>query len=138
MGAYLDVFIESILANSIIPFMHEPSFFAMHSFGGYNMPLAAVLAILGSFIGAAFNFALGLGLLRLYRRKNDRKHLPIDKYNKFKHTFSRYFIILLPLSWMPLLNILVLLAGFFGTKARLVLSLVLAGQIAHYGWYLFN
>lgn len=138
MSAYLDVFIESILANSIIPFMHDPSFFAMRSFGGYNMPLAAVFAISGAALGGIFNFMLGWWLLKLYNKKNDRKCLPREQYDRFVQIFSRYFIVLLPVSWLPLLNFLVFFAGFFGVRAKLALPLVIAGQAMYYSWYLLH
>ena len=137
MSVYIDVFIESVLVSSIIPFMSDPSFSAMRLFGGYNMPLATVIAVFGASLGAVFNFMLGSWVLKLYRKKNDRKYFPIEKYNKFRHIFFKYFIILLPFSWVTLLDFLVFFAGFFGVRAKLALSLVIAGQIIHYGWYLF-
>lgn len=137
MSAYLDVFTESALVASIIPFTHDPSFLAMLSFGGYNMPLATALAILGAATGAVFNFTLGRLLLYFYQKKNWLSFLSIETYNKSSGIFLRYFFVLLPFSWLSTLNFFVFLAGFLGTRAKLALSLVMAGQIAHYGWYLF-
>ncbi len=138
MSAYFDVFIESAITASIIPFGSNPSFFAMLSFGNYNMFLAAILAISGAALGIIFNFILGRFLLSLYQKTNGTIFLPIEKYNKFLGIFSRYFIVLLPFSWLPMFNFFVFFAGFFQTRAKLALPLAIAGQIGYYCWYLLK
>ncbi len=138
MNFYLDVLLESILVSTPIPFVGNPTFFAMHGFGGYNMPLAAVVAVIGSAIGAAASFFFGYMFLKLYRKQGGERHLSREKYNLASHYFARYFIFILPFSWLPLFNFLAMVAGFLGMRYKLVLPLIIAGQIAHYGYYVFN
>ncbi|MEZ5690858.1 MAG: hypothetical protein R3D71_04245 [Rickettsiales bacterium] len=143
MEYYIDIFIESLLASSIVPFQNDPTFVAMYSFaassfGSFNMELATTAALVGISIGMFFNFMVGRLLLRLYKIRANKNELPKDRYNKYAHRFTRYFLILLPFSWLPLLNFLVVAAGFFGVKARVALPLVVGGEMVRYGYYLFK
>lgn len=136
MSFYIDVFREAAFVSSPIPFAHEPTFFAMRSFGGYNMLIAAAFAVAGSALGAAFSFILGYGSFKLYQKKGNKNYLTIEKYNAASRSFRRCFLILLPFTWLPLLNLLVFVAGFLGIRAKLVFPLVIAGKTAYYCWYI--
>jgi membrane protein YqaA with SNARE-associated domain len=137
MDFYLNVFLESAHAASIIPlYSSGATFYAMRSFGGFNLPLAAMLAVFGSALGALFNFALGYGLLFLYRKKNI-KFMSNEKYSRASRWFFKYGIVLLPLSWLPFFNFLVVAAGFLGVRARVALPLVILGQALYFGYYTF-
>ncbi len=138
MSLYSDIFIESALVASIIPFNSDPTYFAMRSFGGHDMLIPSIIAVLGSSAGIIFNYLIGRLGLELYRSKSGKKVMPLATYNKFLGVFSRYFIVLLPFSWLPMLDFLIFLAGIFGISARLAVSLAVAGQIARYTWYLFS
>jgi membrane protein YqaA with SNARE-associated domain len=105
----------------------------MLGFGNYDMKLPIVIAVIGSAIGASFCFALGLLLKRLYF-KTGQKHLSPEKYNKASRIFSRFFMILLPFTWIVLFNFLPLIAAFLGKRARIVLPLVILGKIGYYGF----
>jgi len=133
MNYYLDVLIESAYVSSIIPFGHEPTFFAMLGFGNYDMRLAVLLAVIGSAIGATFCFVLGLIIKNLYF-KSGHKHLSLEKYNKASRIFSRFFMMLLPFTWIVLLNFLPLIAAFLGKRAKIVLPLVILGKLGYYSY----
>lgn len=134
MNLYINVFIESSIASSFIPFANEPTFFAMSSFGGYNMPLAAMFAVFGSAVGAIFSFMVGYWFSKIYHIKGNKQHLSIEKYNAASRYFTNYFTILLPFTWLPLLNFLPLIAGFLNVRAKLVLPLIIVGKIAYYSY----
>lgn len=135
MSVYSDVFWESALVSALVPFAHDPTFFAMHSFGTFDMVRAAEFAVLGAIVGFIFLFSLGRFLLKIYRKKNERKYMTRAQYNDARRSFYRYFIIILPFCWMPLLNFLVFVAGFLDISAWLVFPLVIGGKIAYYGYY---
>lgn len=139
MNSYINIFIESAVASSFIPFAQSPTFLAMRSFASagyeYNMPLAAAIAVFGSAIGAIFSFMVGYLFSKIYRIKGNQKHLSIEKYNNASRYFTNYFTILLPFTWLPLLNFLPLIAGFLNVRAKLVLPLVIVGKIAYYSYY---
>lgn len=136
MDFYLNVFLESAHAASIIPlYSSGATFYAMRSFGGFDLPLAAVIAVSGSALGALFNFLLGYGLLLLYRKKHNL--MSKEKYSSASRWFFKYGIALLPFSWLPLFNFLVVAAGFLGVRARVALPLVILGQALYFGYYTF-
>lgn len=138
---YLNVFRESAFVSSIIPFVGEPTFFAIIEFSkygyDYNKPLAVVIATLGAAVGASFSFLLGKWCLKLYRSRNVKEQISAEKYSNVAKSFSRYFTILFPFTWLPLLNLLPFTAGFLSLRAWRVLPLVIIGKAAYYGYYLW-
>src|SRR4051812_27369720 len=68
MTLYLPILFESAWVASIIPLSSEPTFFAMKAFGGFNIGVAFVLAVIGASAGQAFNWAIGRLLITLKNR----------------------------------------------------------------------
>jgi membrane protein YqaA with SNARE-associated domain len=134
MDYYLNVVFESAWVATVIPMSAEPTFFAMLGFGGFDMTPAFVLAVIGATAGQTFNWGVG----RLLHNLKNRGDFSISErwYNRLSEIFRRYLIFLLLLSWVPLCNIFVLVAGFFNLRLRFVLPLLIAGQIFNYGRFL--
>lgn len=131
MTPYLSLFLESAGHASIIPFISDTTYWAMASFGGYNMPVAFVLAVGGAAIGHAFNFLLGYGLYRI----KDKGYFNVNDawYARYRPLFARWGIWLLLLTPLPLFNFFTLAAGFFRVRLPLALSLIVVGQAFNYG-----
>ena len=138
MSFYWDIFTEAAHYASLIPLANEPTFFAMHSFGEFDMLPAVFCAVAGAMLVATFNFAIGYGLKKLYLEQQNPKYLKLNNYEKGKKFFAKYGIFLLFISWLPTLNLSVFAAGFLGMRAKTVLPIVLVGQVLHYGWFLFH
>lgn len=135
MNYYLDVFVESMFVSSFIPFKNDPTFFAMSGFGGYDMQLAVALAVLGSMIGAVICFVTGRLIFKMYFRNGGQKSLSIERYDRAARFFSRNIMILMPLTWLPLLKFLPLFSGFLGCSFRTTMLLVILGKIGYYSYY---
>jgi membrane protein YqaA with SNARE-associated domain len=136
MTQYLNLFLESAGHASIIPFISDTTYYAMASFGGYNMKLAFALAVAGAVIGHAFNWGLGYGL---YILKNKGYFIVSENcYTRRRPTFERWGIYLLLLSPLPLFNFFTVLAGFFQTRLHKTLLLVAIGQAVRYGLVLIG
>ena len=135
MDNYTNVFIESARVASIIPFASEPTFFAMFYFGGFNMPLAAGLAVAGATVGMSFNWLVGKMLLEWHKKKS----FNVNEYwyNKCAALFGKYGAILILLSWLPLMKFMLVAAGFLNVRYRFVLPLVVIGHVMCYGYFLF-
>jgi membrane protein YqaA with SNARE-associated domain len=132
---YLTLLLECAGHASIIPFISDTTYYAMASFGGYNMALAFALAVAGGTAGQALNLLLGRGLHVL---KTRGYFLISDRwYARYQPLFSRFGIWLLLLSFLPLFNFFSLLAGFFRTRLPLALTLIAIGQAFNYGRVLF-
>lgn len=132
MNHYLPILLETAWKASIIPLGNDPTFFAMKDFGGYNMPLACALAVIGGTTGQIFNWWIGRLLWKFPVMSE-----PPRWYPEFKRVFNRYGVFFLVFAWAPLFNVLALAAGFSRTRARIALPLLFIGEAAHYGWYLF-
>jgi len=126
---FLPIFIESAWKASIIPFGNDVTFFALKSFGGYDMALPFILAVAGATLGQTFNWCLGHFLISYKDRLNINEQL----YSRFATAFNQYGVFLLLFSWAILCNMLVVIAGFVGTKPKIVLPLIIIGQAVHYG-----
>ena len=131
---YFKVFYEAAWGNSLIPLASEATFLTLKSFGGFNMPLAAALAVFGATLGQTFNWILGTLLLSLHHQGMFR--VSDYWYNKISYLFNTYLIFMLFFSWAPLCKVMLLIAGFLDTRLRFVLPLVIAGQIFNYVGYL--
>jgi len=134
MEHYLNIIFESAWTSSVIPFGHEPTFFSMLSFGGFNMPVAAALAIFGASAGQAFNWWIG----KILKGGQEKQRMRINpaSYEKAAHVFNKYLIWCLLFSWAPLFKVLVLLSGFLGGRFSIVMPLVVIGQIGYYCYFL--
>jgi membrane protein YqaA with SNARE-associated domain len=132
MTGYFSIFVESVWKASIIPLGNDATFYAMKSFGTFDMTVPFLIAVAGATIGQMFNWAVGEFLLSQKSKFNvtDRWHQRVSTM------FNKYGICLLLVSWAPLCNMLVVVSGFVNTKPRTVFILVLAGQIFNYGRYL--
>jgi membrane protein YqaA with SNARE-associated domain len=128
---YLQVFFEAAWLASLIPMGNDTAFYAMHFFGGYSMPPAVLMAIIGATLGQMLNYYLGRGLQNLKYTRN--MTLSEDVYVRFEYYFNRYAIYVLVLSWAPLCKLLPLLAGFSNAPRLKVLALIVVGYIYHYG-----
>ena len=127
MNLYANVFIEAAHTASVIPFANNVTYFSMHGFGGFNMPLAFALATLGAFLGAKLNWIIGKAFSRLPGAK---------KYTSARAFFQRHGMYLLLFSFLPLLNFTSLAAGFLGLRARVAMPLCLISWAGYYGYFL--
>lgn len=130
MSFYRDVFVESLGAALIVPVSGQPTFFAMHAFGGYNMQAAAVLGVAGAMLALAADYAIG-GFL-CYLRQQGKVVVSNAIYEKVSLLASKRLLPLLLLSWMPFGALLTVAAGFLNVPAWKTLPVVLLGQAGYY------
>ncbi len=138
MNEYLNVLLESAWVASVIPGGTEPTFFAMKSFtnegmGGYSMPLACVCAVAGATIGQFFNYVVGTFIAKRAAATGQNVSGTLLKMRGF---FVKYGVFVLLVSWMPLFNLFVVLAGMVKIPLRLALPLIVAGLVVAYGYHL--
>lgn len=136
MNLYLQIFTENIWRASLVPMGSNATLYAMKLFGGYNMPLAVLLAITGGMIGQTLNLLVGYGLL--YLRTKGILRVNEKAYNSAQKSFYKYYVFcLLLFGWAAGGNVLVAIAGFLGARMIMVLPLVAVGYIVNYGLLLF-
>lgn len=132
MNLLPNVFIEATHAASIIPFASEATLYAMQSFGGHNMTTAAAFAFVGAIIGQSFNWGLGKLLMRLPAAPKEHK-----AFTKGQYLFNRYGFFLLFFAYVPLVNLLVVVAGMFATPLKKALPIIALGLAFNYGQLVF-
>jgi membrane protein YqaA with SNARE-associated domain len=100
------------------------------------MPLATALAVAGATIGMSVNWLIGKSLLKIHQKKK----LSVSEYwyNKCSQLFNKYGAILVLFSWLPLMKLMLVAAGFLNVRFRFVLPLIIIGHTIGYGYYLFN
>ena len=130
MNHYLNVFIEAMWTASIFPMSYDATFDAMRLFGGFKMPKAAAIAIIGATIGQLCNWTLGRTLFTI----RHKAHFNISErvYAKTAHIFNTYLVFLLLFSWLPIGNILLCVAGFTKAPLKLVTPLIFTGYCYYY------
>jgi len=128
------VFLEALWAASIIPFSNDATFSAMAAFGNFDMHIPAVIAIIGATMGQIFNLIIGRLFLELH--KKGLLYVKAVWYDRIAGIFNKYCVFLLLFSWVSILKLLLVFAGFLGTGIRFALPLILIGQIYHYSSYL--
>ena len=126
---YLHVLFECAWVASIIPGGQDTTIISMHAFGGYHMPLAVVIGIIGAMAGFTLNYGIGALLARFLRFMS----ITNSGYANAQRLFNKYGIFLLFFCWMFPGNIIVFIAGFLKTPARIAFPLIFAGIALHYG-----
>jgi membrane protein YqaA with SNARE-associated domain len=88
-----------------------------------------MIAIIGGMLGFSFNYMLGYYLSRYQLRMRIRD----TAYAKTQAIFHKYGIFLLFFCWVFPGNIVVMIAGFLKTPAKIAFPLIFTGIALHYG-----
>lgn len=129
---YLHILLEHIWLACILPFANDATIYAMMGFGGYNIPQAVAMALIGCFIGFSINWLIGQFIYKLYSQgKLKMSQKGFEKYQRF---YQRYFLFSLLLSWLPFMNITVILAGAYNVRYHTAITLAMLGEL---GYFLF-
>lgn len=126
------IFLEAAHQASILPLASEAAIYAVKSFGEGSMAAPVAAAILGAMAGHCFNWWLGRAVMKLPSSPKHHRY-----YETIAHYFNRYGFILLALAFVPLGNMLVLIAGMLGTPLKKALPMIALGLCYHYGLLLF-
>lgn len=131
---YWNLPLETAWRASIVPFSSEASFYAMLGFGGYNLWLAMLLAVMGTAVGHSFNWYAGQIFLHYYQL--EKLKVSPRWYDRLSHAFHSYLFFFLLLCWVPFMNGLGFFAGFFNMRYKWFLPTVLLGEASHYIYYI--
>ena len=127
---YFGLFITSLVAGTILPFLPASSEMAMAGLlaAGNGVPaLLVAVAIVGNFTGASLNYLVGRNLAYF----SGRRWFPIspDALEKTSGWFRRYGIWLLLMCWLPMAgDAITVVAGLLRADLRLFLILTAGGK----------
>lgn len=117
------VFAEHVGSASVVPFVPSITLEAMALFGGYNLPMFALVALAGLVGGCLLNWLLGRGFALLRARV---RFLGRDTYPKAQRFMQHYGVWACALFWLPFGALLPLAAGFLSAAPwKVALSVAL-------------
>lgn len=128
---YIDIIVEGVLATTVWAVSSDTTFFAMLAWGGFDMQLALLCAVIGGSIGAFINY--GIGRLLSIFQFNGASVIPQDKYDLWRKRAYYVAPIIALLSWIHLIGALVVALGFLRVRAFYMLPLLIVGQAIYYG-----
>lgn len=128
---YLSLFIIAFLAATLLPVQSEAVLAGLLAFS--QEPWWALLAVatVGNTLGAAVNWALGLGIERF----QNRRWFPATpaQLEKAKYYYTRYGRWCLLFSWLPIVgDAFTVIAGVLKERFWIFVLIVGAGKLARY------
>jgi membrane protein YqaA with SNARE-associated domain len=120
---------EHIGNASIIPFVTSVTLEAMRLFGDYDLTLPLVASVIGSVIGCALNWGIGMGIRFVGERTRWNEK---NEFKKSSHFFTHYGVALAAFYWIPLGAIILVILGFFRAPLWKILIAVTVGSFIHF------
>jgi membrane protein YqaA with SNARE-associated domain len=129
---YLSLLWNSFSASIIFLLHNECVLYAMRAFGGHDMTLPVVIAVLGATVGQFFFYLLGFYLNMMWLR--NPVGLSEEQYNQLQNMTARYGVWALLLFMIPVYPVLPLIAGFFRTPLKYVFPLLTVAMLLQRLW----
>jgi len=135
--SYLFLFFDSFFSALILPPRSEMVAKAMVALRGYNSYLIFILALSASTLGSIINWWIGKYFTFLRHTEFFQK-----KQNEIANSekkWHKYLVWILLFSWLDVIGApFAVMAGFFKTKVKKFLLLILASKILYYYLLIFN
>ncbi|MFY1112110.1 MAG: YqaA family protein [Methanosarcinaceae archaeon] len=127
--AYINLFVLSFLASTILPFGAE-AFLVALVYQGFNPFFVVMVATIGNFLGACTTYYIGLkgrGALDKYFSPSE------EKLAKSERLFKKYGVYTLLLTWVPGIgDVITMAAGLMNLPFVVFSVLVFAGKLGRY------
>jgi membrane protein YqaA with SNARE-associated domain len=124
------LFLAAFVAATLIPFQSEIIFAGMIVAEPERFGVILLVASVGNVLGSCLNYALGRGLMQL--RVMERFRIPEDALRRAEAWFRRWGVWSLLLSWLPLGDVLTVVAGTLRTPFWLFAVLVTIAKTGRY------
>ena len=134
--SYLQLFIISFLAATILPFSSEVVLTTMYLSNSFETFFLLIFASTGNILGSITNWYLGKKITIF----QDRKWFPVspDQLNRSQKYFQQYGLWSLLLAWVPIIgDPLTLLAGVLKVRFGIFFLLVSISKISRYVFILY-
>jgi membrane protein YqaA with SNARE-associated domain len=131
---YLNLFILSFLASTVLPLGSEPLVVAL-IYKGFNPAIIILVATMGNYLGSCTTYYLGLkGRLVLEKYLSPSP----DKLEKSEKLFKKYGIYILLFTWLPWIgDAITMVAGLMQFSFRSFSILVFLGKLGRYFVFVF-
>jgi membrane protein YqaA with SNARE-associated domain len=131
---YLNLFLVSFLASTILPLGSEPLLVAL-IYQGFNPVTVIMVATVGNYLGSCTTYYLGLkGRLVLEKYLSPSPH----KLEKSESLFKKYGIYVLLFTWLPWIgDAITMVAGLMHFSFRSFSILVFLGKLGRYSAFVY-
>lgn len=129
-SALFGLFLAAFVAATPVPFQSEIIFGGMVAAEPERFWLILVVASIGNTLGSCVNYALGRGLAGM--SLPERFRIPEPAMQRAEGWFRRWGVWSLLLSWMPLGDVLTVVAGVLRTPVWLFVALVSVAKTGRY------
>ena len=129
-SALFGLFLAAFVAATLIPFQSEIIFAGMIVAEPDRFGVILLVASVGNVLGSCLNYALGRGLMQL--RVMERFRIPEEALRRAEAWFRRWGVWSLLLSWLPLGDVLTVVAGTLRTPFWLFAVLVSIAKTGRY------
>ncbi len=129
-SALLGLFVAAFVAATLIPFQSEILFAGLVLAKPQEFALILLVASVGNVLGSCLNYALGRGMVQLGLM--ERFRIPEEALRKAEAWFRRWGVWSLLLSWLPLGDVLTVVAGTLRTPLWLFVALVTLAKAGRY------
>lgn len=129
-SALLGLFLAAFVAATLVPFQSEILFAGMIVAKPEQFAIILVVASVGNVLGSCLNYALGRGMVQLGLMQRFR--IPEEALRRAEAWFRRWGVWSLLLSWLPLGDVLTVVAGTLRTPLWLFVTLVTVAKTGRY------
>jgi membrane protein YqaA with SNARE-associated domain len=129
-SALFGLFLAAFVAATLVPFQSEIIFAGMIVAKPEQFAVILLVASIGNVLGSGLNYVLGRGLVQL--RLLERFRIPEDALRRAEDWFRRWGVWSLLFSWLPLGDVLTVVAGTLRTPVWLFLLLVTIAKTGRY------
>ncbi|MEZ5755721.1 MAG: YqaA family protein [Paracoccaceae bacterium] len=129
-SALLGLFLAAFVAATLVPFQSEILFAGMLVAQPERFGVILIVASVGNVLGSCLNYGLGRGLMRM--PLPERIRVPEETLARAEAWFRRWGVWSLLLSWLPLGDVLTLVAGTLRTPLWLFVLLVTVAKTGRY------
>ena len=130
LSSLAGLFFAAFVAATIVPFQSEVFFVALQAAGHVPLFWLVVVASIGNTLGAVVNYYIGLGITRF----EGRSWFPAtpEQMARAERWFERWGIWVLLVSWLPVGDVMTVVAGVMRTSLWLFLLLVGIAKTTRY------
>jgi membrane protein YqaA with SNARE-associated domain len=124
------LFLAAFVAATIIPFQSEVFFVALQVAGHVPLVWLVVVASIGNTLGALVNYFIGFGITR-FESKSWFPATP-EQMTRAERWFERWGVWALLVSWLPVGDVMTVVAGVMRTPLWLFMLLVGIAKTTRY------
>lgn len=130
LSSLFGLFVAAFVAATLVPFQSEVVFVTLQLAGTVSLLWLVVVASIGNTLGALVNYYIGFGITR-FEGKSWFPATP-EQMARAEAWFQRWGVWVLLVSWLPVGDVMTLMAGVMRTPVWLFLLLVGIAKTTRY------